>query len=81
VESVVNDLFDNCRESSTNQPFFLQNKANFKKARMNVNYYLQKDYENERLCRPPGKQSQTKPNKANYAWRLAPRPVLGVIIP
>jgi hypothetical protein len=28
---------------------------------MNVNYYLQKDYENERLRRPHGKQSETKP--------------------
>jgi len=26
--SVVNDLLDNCRESSTNRPPFLQNKAN-----------------------------------------------------
>ena len=29
VESVVSDLFDNCRESSTNRPYFFQNKANF----------------------------------------------------
>jgi len=42
---------------------FMQNKANFKKARINVNYYLQKDCENEpRLCRL-GKQSQTKPKE------------------
>jgi len=55
------DLFYNCRKYSTNQPIFMQNKANFKKARMNVSYYLQKDCENElRLCRQ-GKQSQTKP--------------------
>jgi len=39
----------------------LQNKANFKKARISVNCYLQKDCENEpRPCRL-GKQSQTKP--------------------
>jgi len=59
-------MFYNCREFSssatgTNRPYFLQNKANFRKARMNVNCYLQKDCENEpRLCRL-GKQSQTKP--------------------
>jgi len=36
----------------------MQNKANFKKAGINVSYYLQKDCENEpRLCRL-GKQSQ-----------------------
>jgi len=40
---------------------FMQNKANFIKAGINVNCYLQKDYENEpNLCRS-GKQSQTKP--------------------
>ena len=40
-----------CRESSTNQPLFMQNKpktnpnkANFKKAKMNVNLTLTKDY-------------------------------------
>jgi hypothetical protein len=34
------------------QPYFLQNKANFKKAGMNVSYYFQKDCENEpRLCK------------------------------
>lgn len=39
----------------------MQNKANFKKAGMNVRYYLQKDCENEPgLCRL-GKQSETKP--------------------
>jgi len=27
--------------------YFMQNKANFKKDRMNVKYYLQKDCENE----------------------------------
>jgi hypothetical protein len=31
VESAVNDLFDNCRESSTNRPYFFQNKPNFRK--------------------------------------------------
>jgi len=41
--------------------YFMQNKANFQKGRMSVNYYLQKEYDNEpRLCRQ-GKQSQTKP--------------------
>jgi len=39
----------------------MQNKANFKKARMNVNYYQEKDYEDEGFRRRPGKQSQTKP--------------------
>ena len=33
-----------CRESSTNQPLFMQNKPNLKKAKMNVNLTLTKDY-------------------------------------
>jgi len=45
--SVPTNFFYKCRGSSTNRPYFLQNKANFKKARINVNYYLQKDYENK----------------------------------
>jgi len=39
----------------------MQKKANFKKAEMFVNYYLQKDYENEprrRLCKNKPKQTQ-----------------------
>jgi len=59
--SVPTNFFYKCRGSSTNRPYFLQNKANFKKAGINVNYYLQKEYENEHLHRPPGKQTQTKP--------------------
>jgi len=39
----------------------MQNKANFRKARMNVNYYLQKDCENEPRLYRQGKQTQTKP--------------------
>jgi len=38
-------LFDNCRESSTNRPIFLQNKANFRKSQMDVNLTITKDYE------------------------------------
>jgi len=39
----------------------MQNKANFKKAEMNVSSIFTKDYENERLRRLREKQSQTKP--------------------
>jgi len=54
-------LLYNCRESSTKRCYFMQNKANFKTAELFVNYYLQKDCENEpHLCRT-GKQTQTKP--------------------
>jgi len=61
MEKSTPDVLYNRKECSTNRTIFLQNKANFKKAGMNVNYYLQKDCENEpHLCRL-GKQSQTKP--------------------
>jgi hypothetical protein len=36
-----------CRESSTNQLLFMQNKPNFRKAKMNVNIYNTTDYENK----------------------------------
>ncbi len=35
-----------CRESSTNQPLFMQNKPNFQKVKMNVSILLTRDYEN-----------------------------------
>jgi hypothetical protein len=46
----------------------MQNKANFKKAEMNVSYYLQKDYENKCIRRPMGKQTQTKPISLPTKW-------------
>jgi len=36
-----------------------QFKANFRKAKMNLNFYSTKDYENERLCR----RAEFKPNQ------------------
>jgi hypothetical protein len=51
---------------------FMQNKPNFRKAKMNVSDVYTKEYENVPLCRrgqnKPNTnpiQSQTKPNKAN----------------
>jgi hypothetical protein len=38
-------LLDNCREHSTNQPVFLQNKANFQKSQMDVSFNMTRDYE------------------------------------
>jgi len=35
-----------CRESSTNQLLFMQNKPNFRKAKMNVNSLITMNYEN-----------------------------------
>jgi len=35
-----------CRESSTNQLLFMQNKPNFQDAQMNVNIYNTKNYQN-----------------------------------
>jgi len=39
----------------------MQNKANLLKDKINAKFFATKDYENERLRRPPGKQSQSKP--------------------
>ncbi|MFH1882784.1 MAG: hypothetical protein ABIL62_08760, partial [Planctomycetota bacterium] len=35
-----------CREPSTNQLLFMQNKPNFRKAQMNANVFITKEYEN-----------------------------------
>ncbi len=49
-----------CRELSTNQLLFMQNKPNFRKAQMNVNIYYIKDY--QILSRWRGKkQTQSNP--------------------
>jgi len=49
----------NGRESSTNRPCFMQNKANLLKKKINARFFDTKDYENESLRRAPGKQTQS----------------------
>ncbi len=39
------EVFDNCREFSTNQLLFMQNKPNVKDAQINVNSYMKGKYE------------------------------------
>ncbi len=61
----------NCKETFTDvmSPLqinlFMQNKANFRKVKLNVNKVLTKDYEQMDTWSIRKKQSQTKPNKAN----------------
>ena len=58
------NVFYNCRESSTNRPYFLQNKANFKIGKMNISIATIKDYDKEQRTinsEPYSKQSQSKP--------------------
>jgi hypothetical protein len=63
-------LLYNCRETSTNIEsslqikLFMQNKANFRKVKLNVTNVLTKDYEQMDTWSIRKKQSQTKPNKA-----------------
>jgi len=38
-------LLYNCRESSTNRPYFMQNKANFRKSQMDISLIITRDYE------------------------------------
>jgi len=44
---------------------FMQNKANFLDAQMNVNSILTKDYERNDIFAVPENKANTKPNKAN----------------
>jgi len=40
---------------------FMQNKPNFRKAKMKLNFYSTKDYENQGRLRTPRKQTQSNP--------------------
>ena len=51
----------NCRESSTNRAYFMQNKANVKIGKMNISSILTKDYENKRLYRCGENKPKTNP--------------------
>jgi len=51
-----------CRESSTNQLLFMQNKPNFQDTQMNVSFYYTKVYKNETALR----RKKTNPIKPNF---------------
>jgi len=55
-----------CREPSTNQLLFMQNKPNFRKAEMNVNIFSQKDYENISDWTLGQNKPNSNPIKANF---------------
>jgi len=44
----------------------MQNKPNSRKAKMKLNFYSTKDYENKPRLRAPAKQSQNKPNQTQF---------------
>ncbi len=54
-----------CRDASTNQPLFMQNKPNFQKSQMNANTFTQTDYENKWHCRVRKNKPNSNPNKPN----------------
>ncbi len=54
-----------CRESSTNSPLFMQNKPNFRKARMNVSLAITRNYNNEQRTMNNERLCKTKPIKPN----------------
>ncbi len=55
-----------CRESSTNQLLFMQNKPNFKKSQMNVKLYNTEDYENKWQRRVRKNKPNSNPIKPNF---------------
>ncbi len=54
-----------CRDASTNQLLFMQNKPNFQKAQMNANLYNTTDYENKWLRRVRKNKPNSNPIKPN----------------
>jgi hypothetical protein len=54
-----------CRESSANQPVFLQNKPNFLKPKTNATFFAAKGYEDRPPLRDSKKRTQSNPNEPN----------------
>ena len=54
-----------CREPSTNQLLFMQNKPNFRKAQMNVSIYYTKVYNNETASGSRKNKPNSNPIKPN----------------
>ncbi|MHC4460867.1 MAG: hypothetical protein ACYS30_05480 [Planctomycetota bacterium] len=48
-------------KSSLQISFFMQNKPNFRKAKMAVSAFITEDYENQGRLPAPGKQTQSNP--------------------
>ena len=67
AESVVNDLFDNCRESSTNRAFFCKTKPICRRCKIQVSSVVIKGYEGKARLAGISKQSQLKP-KPMLRW-------------
>ena len=59
-----------CRECSTDQPFLVRNKPNFRNAEINAKHLSTKDYENLRLYKSQKtnpKQSQFYPVRVSFS--------------
>ena len=64
--SIINRLpLYTCRDASTNQLLFMQNKPNFRKSQMNVNLYNTTDYENKWPWRVRKNKPNSNPIKPN----------------
>jgi hypothetical protein len=56
-----------CREHSTNQPFFMQNKANVKDAQMNINTFVTMRYAKIDIWLFGKNKANSKPTKPNLS--------------
>jgi len=61
----TNSLLYICRESSTNQLLFMQNKPNVKYAQINVNSYMKSKYEKLDIWLSGKNKPNSNPNKPN----------------
>ena len=59
------------KKQSQNEPNTNPIKPNFRKAKMKLNFYSTKDYENKPRLRAPGKQTQSNPISAQKARAFA----------
>ena len=60
-----------CRESSTNQLLFMQNKPNVKDAQINVNSYMKSKYEIMDTWLSGKNKANSNPNKPNFKCKCS----------
>jgi hypothetical protein len=63
------------RKRATNNNLIMQNKANFQKARMNLNFYSKKEYENG----PASTDQKNKANQSQFLYQKNPLIVYGLL--
>jgi len=63
-----------------NYDLIMQNKANFRKAKMNVNSFITKDYRKNDAFAVQKNKPNSNPNKANFKGRKIPKTIDSIFV-